>query len=68
MQNGYFPIVKIKKLLGRIGRFEQQIISGLRPSLEQSLKKDESFKRVIELINDKSDLERKLEYAMAEQM
>lgn len=67
-KRGYLPIVKIKRLLGRIERFEQQIISGLRPVLEQTLNKDESLKRVIGLVNDKSNLERKLEYAMAEQV
>ena len=66
-KRGYFPIVKIKRLLGRIERFEQQITSGLRPSLEEDLKSDERLKKVIQLIQNKSELERKLEYAIAEQ-
>lgn len=67
-KRGYFPIVKIKRLLGRIERFEQQIINGLRPSLEQLNKEDESLKKVIQLIHNKPDLESKLKYAITEQM
>jgi hypothetical protein len=63
-KRGYYPIVKLKRLLGRLERFELQVLKGLRPPLEQSPKDDESLNKVMELINDKSDLERKLQYGM----